>query len=83
MTLFKELIQFIIGAICFFISYIFTLIIVLNNIGDALERLNETAHEPLSACLTIGICSFSSIISTVITKSFLKIFKNEQHESKS
>lgn len=76
MTLFKELIQFIIGAICFFISYIFTLIIVLNNIGDALERLNETAHEPLSAGLTIGICLFSAIISTVITKSFLKIFKN-------
>lgn len=77
MNFFKELIQFIIGAICFFISYIFTLIIILNNIGDTLERLNETAHEPLSTCLTIGICLFSAIISTIITKSFLKIFKNE------
>lgn len=77
MTLFKELIQFIIGAICFFITYVFTLIIVLNNIGDALERVNETAHEPSSAYLIIGICLFSAIISTVITKSFLKIFKNE------
>lgn len=76
MNFFKELIQFIIGAICFFISYIFTLIIILNNIGDALERLNETAHEPLSTGLIIGICLFSTIISTVITKSFLKIFKN-------
>lgn len=77
MTLFRELIQFIIGAICFFISYVFILIITLNNIGDALEKLNETAQEPLSAGLTIGILSFSAIISTVITKSFLKIFKNE------
>ena len=77
MTLFQELIRFIIGAICFCISYVFTLIIVLNNIGDALERLNETAQEPLSACLTIGICLFSAIISTVITKSFLKIFNNK------
>lgn len=77
MNFFKELIQFIIGVICFFISYIFTLIITLNNIGDALERLNETAHEPLSTCLTIGICLFSAIISTVITKSFLKIFNNK------
>lgn len=76
MTLFKELIQFIIGAICFFILYIFNLIIVLNNIGDALERLNETAHEPLSAGLTIGILLYSAIISAVITKSFLKFFKN-------
>jgi hypothetical protein len=76
MTFFRELIQFIIGAICFFISYIFTLIIIINNIGDALEKLNETAHEPLSVYLTIGICLFSAIISTVITKSFLKIFKN-------
>ena len=77
MTLFKELIQFIIGAICFFISYFFTLIIILNNIGDALERLEETAKEPESIFITISICSFSAIISTVITKSFLKIFKNE------
>ena len=76
MTLFKELIQFIISAICFFISYIFSLIIILNNIGDALERLNDTAHEPLSTGLIIGICLFSAIISTVITNSFLKIFKN-------
>ena len=76
MTFFQELTKFIIGAICFFISYIFTLIIIINNIGDALEKINETAHEPLSACLTIGICLFSAIISTVITKSFLKIFKN-------
>jgi hypothetical protein len=76
MTLFRELIQFIIGAICFFISYIFTLIIIINNIGDALEKINETAHEPLSAYLTIGTCLFSAIISTVITKSFLKNFKN-------
>lgn len=76
MTLFKELIQFIIGAICFFISYFFTLIIILNNIGDTLERLNETAHEPLSTVITLGTCLFSAIISTVITKSFLKIFKN-------
>lgn len=77
MTLFQELICFIIGVICFFISYIFTLIIILNNIGDVLERLNETAHEPLSAYLTIGILLFSTIISTVITKSFLKIFNNK------
>lgn len=77
MTLFQELIRFIFGAICFFISYVFTLIIVLDNIGDALERLNETVHEPLSAGLTIGILSFSAIISTVITKSFLKIFNNK------
>lgn len=77
MTLFQELIKFIIGAICFFISYIFTLIIILNNIGDALERLNETAHESLSAYLSIGICLFSAIISTIITKSFLKIFNNK------
>lgn len=77
MTLFQELIRFIFGTICFFISYVFTLIIVLNNIGDALERLNETVHEPLSAVLTIGILSFSAIISTVITKSFLKIFNNK------
>ena len=76
MTLFKELIQFIIGAICFFISYIFNLIIIQNNIGDVLERLNETAHEPLSTAFTLSICLFSGIISTVITKSFLKIFKN-------
>ena len=76
MTLFQELIKFIIGAVCFIISYIYTLIIILNNIGDALERLNETAHEPLSSCLMVGICLFSAIISTVITKSFLKIFKN-------
>jgi hypothetical protein len=76
MTLFKELIQFIIGAICFFISYICTLIIILNNIGDALERLEETANEPESIFITISICLFSAIISTVITKSFLKIFKN-------
>ena len=76
MTLFKELIQFIIGAICFFISYIFNLIIIQNNIGDVLERLNETAHEPLSTAFTLSICLFSAIISTVITKSFLKIFKN-------
>ena len=76
MTLFQEFIKFIIGAICFFISYIFTLIIIINNIGDALERLNEIAHEPLSTCLTIGICLFSAIISAVITKSFLNIFKN-------
>ncbi len=76
MTFFQELIKFITGAICFFISYIFTLIIILNNIGDALEKINETAHEPLSTCLTIGIGSFSAIISAVITKSFLNIFKN-------
>lgn len=76
MSLFKELIQFIIGAICFFISYIFNLIIIQNNIGDVLERLNETAHESLSTAFTLGICLFSGIISTVITKSFLKIFKN-------
>ena len=77
MTLFQELIRFIIGVICFFISYIFTLIIILNNIGDALERLNETAHEPLSDYLIIGIYLFSAIISTVITQSFLKIFNNK------
>lgn len=77
MTLFQEFIKFIIGAICFFISYSYTLIIVLNNIGDALERLNETAHEPLSTCLMIGIYLFGAIISTIITKSFLKIFNNE------
>lgn len=76
MTLFQELIKFIIGAVCFFISYFFTLIIILNNIGDTLERLNEIAHEPLSTVITLGICLFSAIISTVITKSFLKIFKN-------
>ena len=76
MTLFKELIQFIIGAICFFISNIFTLIIVLNNIGETLERLNKTVHEPLSIALLIGILLFSAIISTIITKSFLRIFKN-------
>lgn len=76
MNFFQELIQFIIGAICFFISYILTLIIILNNIGDALVKLNETAHEPLSTCLIIGTCLFSAIISTVITKSFLKILKN-------
>lgn len=77
MTLFQELIKFIIGVICFFISAIFTLIIILNNVGDALERLNETAHEPLSRVFTLGICLFSAIISTIITKSFLKNFKNE------
>ena len=76
MGFFKELIQFIIGAICFFISYNFTLIIVLNNIGDALERLNETVSEPLSAGIFIGILLFSAIISAVITKSFLSILKN-------
>ena len=76
MTLFKELIQFIIGAICFFISYIFTLIIILNNIGDALERLEKSENEPESIFITISICLFSAIISTIITKSFLKIFKN-------
>jgi hypothetical protein len=76
MGFFKELIQFIIGAICFFISHIFTFIIVLNNIGDTLERLNETVHEPSSIALTIGIVLFSAIISTVITKSFLRILKN-------
>ena len=76
MGFFKKLIQFIIGAICFFISYNFTLIIVLNNIGDALERLNKTANEPLSIVLLIGILLFSAIISAIITKSFLRVFKN-------
>lgn len=76
MGFFKELIQFIIGAICFFISYNFTLIIVLNNIGEALERLNETVHGPLSIALLIGILLFSAIISTIITKSFLRLLKN-------
>lgn len=76
MGFFKELIQFIIGVICFFISYNFTLIIVINNIGDALKRLNETVHEPLSIALLIGILLFSTIISTIITESFLKILKN-------
>ena len=74
MKFFKELIQFIIGAICFFISYNFTLIIVMNNIGDALERLNETVHEPLSIGLLICMLLFSAIISAIITKSFLRIF---------
>ena len=77
MTLFQELIRFIFGAICFFISYVFTLIIVLNNIGDTLERLNETAHEPSSTGIIIGIGLFSAIISAVITKSFLKFFNNK------
>ena len=76
MTLFKELIQFIIGAICFFISYISTMLIILNNIGDALERLNETGHELFNTCLITGMYLFGAIISTVITKSFLKIFNN-------
>ena len=77
MTLFQELIRFIIGAICFFISYVVTIVFTLNNIGDALERLEETANEPESIFITISICLFSAIISTIITKSFLKIFKNE------
>lgn len=77
MTFFQEFIRFIIGAMCFFISYVFTLIIVLNNIGETLERLNETAHEPLSTGIIIGICLFSAIISAVITKSFLKLFNNK------
>ena len=76
MKIFKEFIQFIIGAICFFISYNFTLIIVLNNIGNVLERLNETVHEPLSIALLICMLLFSAIISVIITKSFLRIFKN-------
>lgn len=77
MTLFQEFIRFIFGTVCFFLSYVFTLIIVLNNISDTLERLNETAHEPLSTGIIIGIGLFSAIISAVITKSFLNLLNNK------
>ena len=76
MELYKELIQLIIGAICYYISCIFIVIIVLNDIDDVFEKVNVTANEPLGIGIVISICIFSAIISTVITNSFLKIFKN-------
>jgi hypothetical protein len=76
MNFFKELIQLIIGAICYYISCIFIVIIVLNNIDDVFEKVNETANEPLTIGIVISICIFSAIISMIITNSFLKIFKN-------
>ena len=76
MELFKELIQFIIGAICYYISCIVIVIIALNDIDDVFEKVNVIANEPLRIGIVISIFIFSAIISTVITKSFLKIFKN-------